>query len=95
MKKLFIVLLVIVFSTTILEAKTHKKHSVNAKSNTVQTPTQSKSRTKSKKSESPTSKTTKIKESDYYNGHKVFTGERGGRYYLNDKGKKVYISKKR
>jgi colicin import membrane protein len=30
---------------------------------------------------------------DYYNGHKVITGPRGGRYYVNGNGKKVYIKK--
>lgn len=28
---------------------------------------------------------------DYYNGHKIYTGPRGGRYYINSKGQKTYI----
>lgn len=30
---------------------------------------------------------------DYYNGHKVITGPRGGRYYINGNGNKTYIRK--
>lgn len=28
---------------------------------------------------------------DYYNGHKIYTGPRGGRYYINSNGQKTYI----
>ena len=28
---------------------------------------------------------------EYYNGHKIFTGPRGGKYYINSNGKKTYI----
>lgn len=28
---------------------------------------------------------------DYYNGHKIYTGPRGGRYYINKNGNKTYI----
>lgn len=41
-------------------------------------------------------KTQKVKRSaaesgDYYNGHKIYTGPRGGRYYINSNGQKTYI----
>jgi colicin import membrane protein len=41
-------------------------------------------------------KTHKVKRSssessDYYNGNKIYTGPRGGRYYINSNGKKTYI----
>lgn len=49
-----------------------------------------------KKTKSKTHKTQKIRSSpsdngDYYNGHKIYTGPRGGRYYINSNGKKTYI----
>ncbi len=49
-----------------------------------------------KKSKSKTHKTNKIRGSssnngDYYNGHKIYTGPRGGRYYINSNGNKTYI----
>lgn len=28
---------------------------------------------------------------DNYNGHKIYTGPRGGRYYINSRGQKTYI----
>ena len=28
---------------------------------------------------------------EYYNGHKIYTGPRGGRYYINSNGQKTYI----
>jgi len=28
---------------------------------------------------------------EYYNGHKIYTGPRGGRYYINKNGNKTYI----
>ncbi|MCF3110247.1 hypothetical protein LL912_15795 [Niabella sp. CC-SYL272] len=28
---------------------------------------------------------------EYYNGHKIYTGPRGGRYYINRNGNKTYI----
>lgn len=28
---------------------------------------------------------------EYYNGHKIYTGPRGGRYYINKNGQKTYI----
>jgi len=28
---------------------------------------------------------------NYYNGHKIYTGPRGGRYYINSNGNKVYL----
>ena len=49
-----------------------------------------------KKAKSKTHKTHKMRSSssnngDYYNGHKIYTGPRGGRYYINSNGKKTYI----
>ena len=49
-----------------------------------------------KKSKSKIHKTHKMRSSssdhgDYYNGHKIYTGPRGGRYYINSNGKKTYI----
>ena len=48
------------------------------------------------KSKTKTHKSHKMKSSssdngDYYNGHKIYTGPRGGRYYINSNGKKTYI----
>lgn len=50
----------------------------------------------SAKVKAKTSKVHKVKKSassngDYYNGHKIYTGPRGGRYYINSNGKKTYI----
>ena len=50
----------------------------------------------SSKAKAKTSKVHKVKKSstsdgDYYNGHKIYTGPRGGRYYINSNGKKTYI----
>ena len=28
---------------------------------------------------------------EYYNGHKIYTGPRGGKYYINKNGNKTYI----
>ena len=59
---------------------------------TTQSFGQTKKRTKSK-----THKTHKVRSSsssdngDTYNGHKIYTGPRGGRYYINSNGKKTYI----
>lgn len=48
------------------------------------------------KSKTKTHKSHKLRSSssdngDYYNGHKIYTGPRGGRYYINSNGKKTYI----
>lgn len=48
------------------------------------------------KKSKPKARTHKIKSSsskngDYYNGHKIYTGPRGGRYYINRNGRKTYI----
>jgi len=40
-----------------------------------------------------TASTTSSSSQGTYNGHTVYTGPRGGRYYYNSKGKKVYIKK--
>lgn len=37
------------------------------------------------------SKTPAAKTIEYFNGHKIITGPRGGRYYSNKKGNKIYI----
>lgn len=42
------------------------------------------------RSYSGTSRTTN-KGVEYYNGHRVYTGPRGGRYYINSNGNKTYI----
>jgi colicin import membrane protein len=48
-----------------------------------------------KKSKAKSSKTHKVRSSsdngEYYNGHKIYTGPRGGKYYINSNGKKTYI----
>lgn len=31
---------------------------------------------------------------EYYNGHRIYTGPRGGKYYINGNGKKIYINNK-
>jgi|GEM_PF-6010864 len=36
-------------------------------------------------------KKTSAEDGDYYNGHQVYTGPRGGRYYINKNGEKTYI----
>ncbi len=32
-----------------------------------------------------------LDEGEYYNGHKIYIGPRGGRYYINKNGNKTYI----
>ena len=39
------------------------------------------------------SSSAKSSSGEYYNGHKVYTGPRGGKYYINSSGNKVYIKK--
>lgn len=42
----------------------------------------------------PSTSTTKSSSyTETYNGHVVYTGPRGGKYYYNSKGKKVYIKR--
>lgn len=36
-------------------------------------------------------KKTTSNDGDTYNGHKIYTGPRGGRYYINSNGNKTYI----
>lgn len=36
-------------------------------------------------------KATSSDSGDYYKGHKIYTGPRGGRYYINKNGNKTYI----
>lgn len=40
-----------------------------------------------------TSSTQPTSSSSTYNGRKIYTGPRGGRYYINSKGNKVYIKR--
>jgi len=49
-----------------------------------------------KKSKTKTTQTDKLKKTaeddgEYYHGHKVYTGPRGGKYYINKNGNKTYI----
>ncbi|MDH5718940.1 MAG: hypothetical protein OEZ22_15035 [Spirochaetia bacterium] len=44
--------------------------------------------------QSPTEKEEVKIHEEYYKGHKVYTGPKGGRYYINKKGKKVYVTDK-
>lgn len=48
-----------------------------------------------KKAKTKTHKAIKARSSShnggYYNGHKIYTGPRGGKYYINGNGKKTYI----
>jgi colicin import membrane protein len=51
---------------------------------------------KKSKSKAKTHKVHKVNSSssdngEYYNGHKIYTGPRGGRYYINKNGNKTYI----
>ncbi|WP_300603891.1 hypothetical protein [Niabella sp.] len=44
-----------------------------------------------KKSKPGKTKTIAPDDGEYYNGHKIYTGPRGGRYYINRNGNKTYI----
>ena len=50
-----------------------------------------KSKSKAKTHKSHKMKSSSSDNGDYYNGHKIYTGPRGGRYYINSNGKKTYI----
>jgi len=44
-----------------------------------------------KKSKPRKTKSVSVDDGEYYNGHKIYTGPRGGRYYINHNGNKTYI----
>ncbi len=44
-----------------------------------------------KKSKARKTKNIEADDGEYYNGHKIYTGPRGGRYYINRNGNKTYI----
>ncbi|MBO9592516.1 MAG: hypothetical protein J7599_06355 [Niabella sp.] len=44
-----------------------------------------------KKSKTRKTATVNSDDGEYYNGHKIYTGPRGGRYYINRNGNKTYI----
>jgi colicin import membrane protein len=49
-----------------------------------------------KKSKAKTQKVHKVRnrstdDGEYYNGHRIYIGPRGGRYYINRNGNKTYI----
>lgn len=51
-----------------------------------------KTETKRKKTETKSVKSSyRIENEEYYNGHKILTGPRGGKYYINKNGNKTYI----
>ncbi len=50
-----------------------------------------KSKSKPKTHKSHKMKSSSSNNGDYYNGHKIYTGPRGGRYYINSNGNKTYI----
>ena len=50
-----------------------------------------KSKSKTKTHKSHKMKSSSSDNGDHYNGHKIYTGPRGGRYYINSNGKKTYI----
>jgi colicin import membrane protein len=50
-----------------------------------------KSKSKTKTHKSHKMKSSSSNNGDYYNGHKIYTGPRGGRYYINSNGNKTYI----
>jgi ABC-type oligopeptide transport system substrate-binding subunit len=50
-----------------------------------------KSKSKTKTHKSHKMKSSSSNNADYYNGHKIYTGPRGGRYYINSNGNKTYI----
>ncbi|MCD2424826.1 hypothetical protein LQ567_18735 [Niabella pedocola] len=77
-KILLLLLLVTAFGTTPLHAQSQKKASTQK---TV-TP---------KKSKARKTKSIEADDGEYYNGHKIYTGPRGGRYYINRNGNKTYI----
>lgn len=78
--KIFILLLLVFGLSNLNQANAQTKKSSVKKTTTKPVAKKTKSVTKSTNDDVET-----------YNGHKVYTGPRGGKYYINSRGNKTYI----